>query len=314
MKCLTSSACSVEAANLTAPSTPLSLNSESAPAPSPTSNKRRPRKPSSAPASATDCLTTPPSGPMSSLSPEQGLEAMLTELSQASPASPSRSLAKSLASRMSATCSAMSCESLMNLTPDFSFWKTRQGCLFQTASDPTSQPQYQTYLGSWPKAVLIVRGCLYPQPTWERRMVGSAGGASLGENWKSPNTRDDHPQGPRAHRGDRQETLVDQVQKKWFTPHGQANVDHTGKIGGGGELDMQIRDWATPQAHDVHPGDAARVGRFGTAAGGRNLTDEVQQWPSPRTTDANGSGSHGTGGADLRTSVERWTKLADAEH
>jgi hypothetical protein len=33
--------------------------------------------------------------------------------------------------------------------------------------------------------------------------------------------------------------------------------------------------WPTPQAHDAHPGNPARVGRFGTQHGGRNLNDEA---------------------------------------
>lgn len=41
--------------------------------------------------------------------------------------------------------------------------------------------------------------------------------------------------------------------------------------------------WATPRAHDVHPGNATRVGRYGTTAGGRNLTDDVQLWQTPAT-------------------------------
>jgi hypothetical protein len=184
---------------------------------------------------------------------------MLTELSQASPASPSRLLAKNLASRMSATCSAMSCESLINLTPDFSFWKTRQGCLFQTASDPTSQPQYQTYLGSWPKAVLIVRGCLYPQPTWERRMVGSAGGASLGENWKSPNTRDEAERS-QQNSSDEHAAVSHQV-KHWQTPtdgdhknDGRAWVTST-KRQGGATLTVQIdqNENARAQGESLNP-------------------------------------------------------------
>ena len=41
--------------------------------------------------------------------------------------------------------------------------------------------------------------------------------------------------------------------------------------------------WASPQAHDVHPGNPARVGRYGTKHGGRNLTDDASAWPTPRS-------------------------------
>lgn len=354
-----SSASLADQACSTGASKPPSVISESTPVSSATSSRTKKRRKSSAPASATATCETRPSGLMSSLSPEQGLEAMLAELSQASPVSPSPSLAKSLARATSAICSEMSSESLMTLDASCSFWKTRQACLFPIPTDPTNQHPLQTYLGSWPKAALIVRGSLYPLKMWERRTVENAGGASRGANW--------------------------------FTPHGQANKDHTGKVGGGGELDMQVRNWPTPtreedmtvrcqstdplfshggmhaaslsrvvprwaapQAHDVHAGCAERVGRFGTAHGGRNLTDDVQkwstpraegerdlteqpscsavkangryeresgggdfnpplstqvkQWPTAKSSDANGSGKHGRGGADLRTTVEKWNK------
>jgi hypothetical protein len=41
--------------------------------------------------------------------------------------------------------------------------------------------------------------------------------------------------------------------------------------------------WPTPQAHDSHPGNPARVGRFGTKHGGRNLNDEVAASVMPAT-------------------------------
>jgi hypothetical protein len=40
--------------------------------------------------------------------------------------------------------------------------------------------------------------------------------------------------------------------------------------------------WPTPQAHDAHPGNPARVGRFGTKHGGRNLNDWAARWPTGR--------------------------------
>lgn len=39
--------------------------------------------------------------------------------------------------------------------------------------------------------------------------------------------------------------------------------------------DGGFRLWPTPQAHDMHPGNPARVGRYGTKHGARNLNDEV---------------------------------------
>ena len=37
-----------------------------------------------------------------------------------------------------------------------------------------------------------------------------------------------------------------------------------------------------------------------------NLIGAAEKWPSPRVSDTNGPGSHGTGGADLRTTVYQW--------
>lgn len=92
----------------------------------------------------------------------------------------------------------------------------------------------------------------------------------------------------------------------WHTAFGQASRDHTGKVGGGGELDMQVKQWATPQAHDANGGDPARVGRYGTKAGGRNLSDEVllvRNWATPRAEDAECAGPrHGRGIADTLNS------------
>jgi len=43
--------------------------------------------------------------------------------------------------------------------------------------------------------------------------------------------------------------------------------------------------WPTPQAHDTHPGNPARVGRHGSKHGGRDLTDWVARWPTPQARD-----------------------------
>jgi hypothetical protein len=53
--------------------------------------------------------------------------------------------------------------------------------------------------------------------------------------------------------------------------------------------------WPTPQAHDCHPGNPARVGRFGTEHGGQNLNDEVAMWPTPRASDGSKGGPNQRG-------------------
>jgi hypothetical protein len=70
-----------------------------------------------------------------------------------------------------------------------------------------------------------------------------------------------------------------------------------GKINSRGEpkLSAQVLMWPTPQAHDCHPGNPARVGRFGTKHGGRNLNDEVAMWPTPRASDGSKGGPNQRG-------------------
>ncbi len=68
----------------------------------------------------------------------------------------------------------------------------------------------------------------------------------------------------------------------------------------------EARYWPTPQAHDSHGGDPARVGRFGTKHGGRNLCDEVLLWPTPRANDAE---KRGDIAADPRNGLPGAVKL-----
>jgi hypothetical protein len=74
--------------------------------------------------------------------------------------------------------------------------------------------------------------------------------------------------------------------------------------------------WPTPQAHDQHPGNAARVGRFGTKHGGRNLTDEVMMpklWPTPRK---EGFDAQGKGHGDFQYEVKNrlWPTTQDGSN
>lgn len=62
--------------------------------------------------------------------------------------------------------------------------------------------------------------------------------------------------------------------------------------------------WATPQAHDCHKGNPARVGRYGTKHGGRNLNDEVAKWPTPTVCgNYNRKGASAKSGDGLATAV-----------
>lgn len=316
---------------------------ESSTAPSPTSKTIPSPKKSSKRGSVTDLSRTHQSGLMCALSPEEGLEAMLRQLSEVSPASRSVSLASELAKRTSAIYLERLSESLLKLDASSSCWKTSQACLFQMSDSPTSPHQFQTYLDSWPKAALIVHGCLFPLPTLERPTAAVDGGVSVGEIWRTPCARDWHPSKPDPNRADAQVQLPHQVAKwqtpkvaaggytrdngdpekerltldgevkQWCTPSAENFRTRGGDRADEMGLDNQVKNWATPQEHDHHVGDAERVGRFGTTAGGRNLTDEVMRhWPTPKLSDAKGIGDHGEGSAGLNTQVDNWgTPRAD---
>lgn len=280
-----------EADSLIAPSPQPSRVSDIEPARSATSKTTRKRTKSSALESEMDSSTTLQSGLMSQLSPEQGLEAMLSRSLPVSHVSRSRSLASELARKTRDICSATSSESLLRLDASSSFWKTSQACLFPTFDDPTNPLQLQTYLDSWPKAALIVHGCLYPRKTWELRTAESAGGASRGENW--------------------------------LTPSGQANTDHTGKIGGGGELDMQVKrveNWPTP-AQNFNDGESmdswearrsAVKAKFGNGNGfGTPLGIAVRQWQTPSSTNFRTRGGDRSDELGLDNEVKKWPTPCD---
>ena len=109
----------------------------------------------------------------------------------------------------------------------------------------------------------------------------------------------------------------------WITPHGFGGVDRKGKVAGGaGEFAKQVlnwrKQWATPQAHDVGQGNAARARRGSSKAGCRNLTDDVMlfpaavgTWPTPRANDyKSGEVSDGTFTANARPLSEWASRFA----
>jgi hypothetical protein len=122
-------------------------------------------------------------------------------------------------------------------------------------------------------------GYLYPVPTLELRMGGSGGGVSLGEPWKSPNTRDHHPQ-----------------IKAWATPQAhdvaQGDADRVGRFGtdaGGRNLTDEVSLWSTPRFEDSQCA-GSRVGR------GVNdtLYSQTRAWGTPRANEYKGTGPKGT--------------------
>lgn len=94
---------------------------------------------------------------------------------------------------------------------------------------------------------------------------------------------------PSAHEpGITPERIVDREGNPPEHPNQRLYDRHTGRVVQDG-LAQFVGLWPTPQHHDHHKGDAARVGRFGTTHGGRNLNDEVAMWPTPSKSDTEGS-------------------------
>lgn len=84
---------------------------------------------------------------------------------------------------------------------------------------------------------------------------------------------------------------------RWLTPHGMVGVDHTGHVGAGGELDQQVRQWATPNVPNggrvMNAEDVAAKGM--TARGKRqvDLGSQTRQWSTPRASPTTRDGKDG---------------------
>ena len=66
------------------------------------------------------------------------------------------------------------------------------------------------------------------------------------------------------------------------------------------------QNWGSPRATDGKAGSS-----YTENTTGKSLTADVGQWqasarPTPKTTDFQNPGAHGTGGPDLKTSVDKW--------
>jgi hypothetical protein len=120
----------------------------------------------------------------------------------------------------------------------------RNGVVFErpTLELRTGEKEYS----SWPTARAEGSECCGNHPGAQDSLLGAT------RDWRTPNTRDHHAQGPRLDADQRQVCLVDRAVEFWKTPHGMANMDASGKHGGagGGEFAKQANNWTTPQAHD----------------------------------------------------------------
>lgn len=105
---------------------------------------------------------------------------------------------------------------------------------------------------------------------------GNVGGggefAKEATTWQPPNSRD-------ADKWNNRPPGSGQT-NNWATPDANTATRSNGLMGP--NIREQAANWTTPQAHDVHPGDASRVGRFGSKAWGANLTDDVAKWSADK--------------------------------
>lgn len=83
--------------------------------------------------------------------------------------------------------------------------------------------------------------------------------------------------------------------------------------GMGTPLAMAAQMWPTTTTQD-----AESVGRHSTSTGvmhpGTTLTDAIRAWATPKATSDTGASSHGDGGADIQTQVQRWATPNARDH
>lgn len=232
-------------------------------------------------------------------------------------------------------------ESFAKFNPDGSLLKTsRQSSLFQ---------QEEPYSENLPRSGSMRNGELFERPMLALRIDGSGrlswptaraeDSESCGnhpgavdsltgatKDWRTPNTRDHHPQGPRLDHAQRKTTLVDQI-GQWQTP----NVPNGGRtltpeeVAAKGATDKgkrqvglenEVKNWATPNARDTHnpskPEDPRSL-RKAEQGWTVDLNEQAAWWTTPQVHDSNGGnpervGCFGTehGGRNLADDVTAW--------
>ena len=75
-----------------------------------------------------------------------------------------------------------------------------------------------------------------------------------------------------------------------------------GRDGGAWQSNVATMDWPTPTVN-MAPQKRANIKKWG----GNNTTELMAEaWATPKDSDANGPGTHGDGGPDLRTQTQMW--------
>ena len=165
-----------------------------------------------------------------------------------SPAKTSASpVAKQASPESAADCSSTSSDSFAN-------WNPSSGCFLKTSRQCSLFQQDQPYSENLPRSGSMRNGELFERPMLARRIDGTGRLSSPIEDWRTPNTRDHHAQGPRLTAEQRQFALVDQVDN-WPTPRGTDGTNGgPNQAGSRGDLMLPsaAAQWATPNARDEH--------------------------------------------------------------
>ena len=244
----------------------------------------------------TDRSTRLQYGRISQPSMQRRFEEWLTSVRRDCPASPTPSPENEKDIRTSAPSGPNSYEWWENASRD---WFSSKMCLSFLSTFESSEKNYR----SW--ATRLRSRCSSQLRTLELRTKGSEssywptanvpnGGRSsnitphqadgskrqvdlgaLAKNWPSPRSEDaescgNHPQATDSLTG---------VTKHWKTPHGMAGVDHTGKLGSGGEFHKQVMQWRTPDA----PNQGGIRNRQNSVGEGHQTTiaEQAEMWQTP---------------------------------
>lgn len=236
----------------------------------------------------------------------QDFEDWYTASLLASPASLTPSPGSGPGLKMSGGSGRPLCKAYATLTPIGFISKTFQGSLLQADSQPA--------LLILPRQGSMWNGELYERPTLVHRISGKESSSSPSDKaWSRWDTPDTMPEMPNtgSNRKAQPAGLGNQAQivTNWKTPHGMAGIDHTGKIGGGGEFAKQVEQWATPQARDEKSPDSPDSQNYARkleAGWTIDLNSQAGAWPTPCARDhkganaeagltrADGGGAHGS--------------------
>jgi len=155
---------------------------------------------------------------------------------------------------------------LASFDPDTWSLRTSQGSLL-------AEEQWGECLETLPDSGMWDAGAVYELRTSEP-VISESGSSSSQSEWRTPNTRDHHSQGPRADAAQRQITLCDQAEQRWPT--------HRATSGGGNR--------------SAYPDAPYRPG----------LSELANNWPTARQEDGESCGNHPGAVDSLTGAAKLW--------